>query len=56
MDAKLTDIENAASGIVSLLRTMHWSAPRDVPAMRSRLRDELQDYVDAVMTAAPDGK
>jgi hypothetical protein len=55
-DGQLAEIENAASGIMTLLRTMNWAAAREVPGMRTRLREMLQNYVDAVMKTAPDGK
>jgi hypothetical protein len=51
-DGKLAEIENAGSGILTQLRTMQHAAGRDVPAMRTRLREMLQAYVNAVMEAA----
>jgi hypothetical protein len=55
-DHELADIENAASGILTQLRTMQHASARDVPAMRGRLRDMLRAYVDLVMATAPDGR
>jgi|GraSoi2013_115cm_1033766.scaffolds.fasta_scaffold528944_2 hypothetical protein len=55
-DFQLAEIETAGSGILTQLRTMQHAAARDVPDMRSRLRDMLRAYVDAAMTAAPDGR
>jgi hypothetical protein len=40
-DGKLAEIEKAANGIVTQLRTMHHAAARDMPAMRARLRETL---------------
>jgi hypothetical protein len=54
-DGKLAEIENAASGILTQLRTMNRAAARDVPGMRGRLREMLQGYVDLVMETARDG-
>jgi hypothetical protein len=49
-DGELAGIEDAAAGVMVSLRTMQRSAPKDLP----RLRQQLQAYVDAVMTAARD--
>jgi hypothetical protein len=51
-DRQLAEIETGATGIVSLVRTMHWAAARDLPGMRARLREELQDFVDQAMAMA----
>ncbi len=52
-DHDLGEIETAGSVIVSLLRTMHWCGDaRDVPAMRKRLRGELQEFVNKAMALA----
>jgi len=53
-DGKLAEIENAASGIVTQLRTMHHAAARDVPGMRAP-RETAQDFVNQVMALARDG-
>jgi hypothetical protein len=54
-DGKLAEIENAANGIVTQLRTMHHAAARDVPAMRAQLRETVQGFVNQVMALARDG-
>jgi hypothetical protein len=55
-DHQLSEIETAGSGILTQLRTMQRAAARDLPGMRKRLREMLQDYADLVMTTAPDGR
>lgn len=51
-DGDLGEVEDLASGIVILLRTMQHAGARDVPRLRAALRDALQNYVDRVMSAA----
>jgi hypothetical protein len=55
-DGKLGEIDDIAGSVMVSLRTMAHAAPKDVPAMRERLRERLQDYVTAVMSAAPTGR
>ena len=55
-DGKLGEIGDLAGSIMVSLRTMQHAAQKDVPGMRERLRERLQGYVDAVMTAAPGGQ
>ena len=52
MDAKLGEIDNAAGGILVQLSTMRHPNPEDLPGMRERLRERLQDYVNLVMDTA----
>jgi hypothetical protein len=52
-DHQLADVEIAATGITSLIRTMHFCGDaRAVSGMRSRLRSELQAFVDKAMALA----
>jgi hypothetical protein len=51
-DGQLGEIEDASSSVLIRLRTMHWAAEADVPAMRAALRDQLEAYVNLVMAAA----
>lgn len=51
-DGKISEVDNAASNVLTQLRTMHHAAPADLPRLRARLRDRLQAYVDQVMALA----
>lgn len=54
IDYDLAEIDSMASNIImGLLRTMQRANARDVDKMRVRLRLALQEYVNAVMEAAP---
>ena len=55
-DSKLAKVSIAGEGIVGHLRTMQHAAARDLPTMRERLREMLQDYVDAAMSTARDAR
>jgi hypothetical protein len=52
-DHALGEIDTLASNILSLVRTMQHAAQKDRAKMRVRLRDLLESYVAAVMSAAP---
>lgn len=51
-DGKLGEIDNAATSILTQLRTMNHAAPADLPRLRAGLRERLQAYVDQVMALA----
>jgi hypothetical protein len=55
-DRQLSEIDTASGGILTKLRVMQRAAGSDIPRMRKRLREMLQDYADLVMATAPSGR
>ena len=52
-DADLASISNIADTVLLTVRTMQRSAQKDRAKTRARLRDLFEEYVAAVMSAAP---
>jgi hypothetical protein len=51
-DRDLGEIDAMAKSVMVTLSTMHRANPNDRLKMRIRLRERLEQFVDAVMTAA----
>jgi hypothetical protein len=51
-DGDAAAIDDIASNILLQVRTMQHARAADVPRMRARLRETLQEYADKVMTVA----
>lgn len=51
-DGDAAAIDGLSSNILLQVRIMEKAAARDVPRMRTRLREMLQEYADKVMSVA----